>query len=315
MATIHQDLDQPDYVTAPIAIAVIDADCDQAARSAIAAAGLRTAASVSLTDAVDRLDLQARLDVVLVDVSAVDLDDAARSAALGRVAAQASLREAGLVIVLRSAQIDPVAAATLEHAATLLCDPEPAEVAAALSVAALPRATALNETTRDSDDRMRRLNMEIARFAETVARLSTDRPASERLAVQAARTSFSAEPAPLVRAAISAGEVRDVIRARRMRAGHFPSELFADPAWDMLLDLFAAWLEHRRVSVSSLCIAAAVPGTTALRWIGTMVDAGLFLRQADPDDGRRAFVSLTDTAIEGMQRYFDAARRAGLSPA
>ncbi|MGJ3628472.1 hypothetical protein AB5I41_18845 [Sphingomonas sp. MMS24-JH45] len=38
----------------------------------------------------------------------------------------------------------------------------------------------------------------------------------------------------------------------------------------MLLDLFAAELERARVSVSSLCIAAAVAPTTALRWIGRM---------------------------------------------
>ena len=42
----------------------------------------------------------------------------------------------------------------------------------------------------------------------------------------------------------------------------------------MLLDLLAARLERERVSVSSLCIAAAVPPTTALRWIRTLTDKG-----------------------------------------
>lgn len=88
---------------------------------------------------------------------------------------------------------------------------------------------------------------------------------------------------------VTARDVRAVIRARRMRDQFFTGELFADPAWDMLLDLFASELEGRRVSVSSLCIAAAVPPTTALRWIGAMHDAGLFERQADPNDRRRAY--------------------------
>src|SRR3546814_1843272 len=44
----------------------------------------------------------------------------------------------------------------------------------------------------------------------------------------------------------------------------------SDPAWDMLLDLYlAAERNTRPVSISSLCIASAVPATTALRWIKT----------------------------------------------
>ena len=53
-----------------------------------------------------------------------------------------------------------------------------------------------------------------------------------------------------------------------------------------------------------LCIAAAVPATTALRWIKTMTDNGLFLRRADPHDGRRVFIELAPDASVGMRRYF-----------
>jgi hypothetical protein len=61
---------------------------------------------------------------------------------------------------------------------------------------------------------------------------------------------------------------RRYLRHRRERERLLP-DLFADPAWDILLDLFAASIERRPVSVSSACVAAAVPPTTALRWIGT----------------------------------------------
>ncbi len=47
-----------------------------------------------------------------------------------------------------------------------------------------------------------------------------------------------------------------------------------------------------RVAVSSLCIAAAVPATTALRWIKALTDRGLFVRAADPQDGRRVYIEL-----------------------
>ncbi len=89
-------------------------------------------------------------------------------------------------------------------------------------------------------------------------------------------------------------------------SNYFPADLFADPAWDMLLDLYAARLERQPVSVSSLCIAAAVPATTALRWIKTMTDAGLFVREADPHDGRRIFIALAEGACDALARYFEA---------
>lgn len=103
---------------------------------------------------------------------------------------------------------------------------------------------------------------------------------------------------------VSSRDVRQVIRQRRLRDELFDSELFADPAWDMLLDLYAARLDRSRVSVSSLCIAAAVPATTALRWIKTLTETGLFERKADQHDARRIFVQLSDEATTAMHRYF-----------
>ncbi len=98
--------------------------------------------------------------------------------------------------------------------------------------------------------------------------------------------------------------VRQMIAARQARAKFFDRELFADPAWDMLLDLTAAQAEDQRVSVTSLCIAAEVPATTALRWIKQLVDTGVFKRVADPTDRRRAFIALSEQSSQAMARYF-----------
>ncbi len=100
--------------------------------------------------------------------------------------------------------------------------------------------------------------------------------------------------------------VRQIIANRQTRARFFDAELFADPAWDMLLDLTAAHAEHRRVSVTSLCIAAGVPATTALRWVRQMVDSGIFVRIADSTDKRRAFIALSEASADGMASYFAA---------
>jgi predicted transcriptional regulator len=103
---------------------------------------------------------------------------------------------------------------------------------------------------------------------------------------------------------VSVEIVRSVIRARRLRGRYFPEDLFADPAWDMMLDLLQAEISHLRVPVSSLCIAAAVPATTALRWLKTLVQEGLFVRRADPHDGRRVFVELAPQASQALRRFF-----------
>jgi DNA-binding MarR family transcriptional regulator len=58
------------------------------------------------------------------------------------------------------------------------------------------------------------------------------------------------------------------------------------------------------VPVSSLCIAAAVPATTALRWLKTLVQQGIFVRRADPHDGRRVFVELAPETSSSLRRYF-----------
>jgi hypothetical protein len=98
--------------------------------------------------------------------------------------------------------------------------------------------------------------------------------------------------------------VRAAIRARRLRDRYFDQELFADPAWDMMLDLFEAELSQRRVAVSSLCIAAAVPPTTALRWLQALAEKGLFVRRDDPFDGRRVYVELAHDVSVALHRYF-----------
>lgn len=92
---------------------------------------------------------------------------------------------------------------------------------------------------------------------------------------------------------------------RRSRASLFGDEaLFGEPAWDVLLDLFIAAKENKRVPVTSACIGAAVPVTTALRWLALMEERGLILREADPTDARRVFVRLSADAYARMATYF-----------
>lgn len=92
---------------------------------------------------------------------------------------------------------------------------------------------------------------------------------------------------------------------RRRREHIFPTNLFSDPAWDMLLELYAACLEQQRVTTTNLCISAAVPATTALRWIGTLEQSGVITKHGDPLDARRVFIDLSATGKSMMERYFN----------
>jgi DNA-binding MarR family transcriptional regulator len=100
-------------------------------------------------------------------------------------------------------------------------------------------------------------------------------------------------------------EARRLYRDRRRRSEIFGTEsLFGEPAWDILLDLFIAAIAGERRSVTDACVGAAVPMTTALRWLQTLERKGLIVRNRDPKDSRRNFVSLSTKGINRMAEVF-----------
>lgn len=131
------------------------------------------------------------------------------------------------------------------------------------------------------------------------ARLHDSRRERDFPVLQPLAESEAAPPDP-DRNRADAAWLRRMIRARRLRTHFFRADLFADPAWDMLLDLMAARLEGKKVAVSSLCIAAAVPPTTALRWLGVLNEHSLVVRVADPEDGRRVHVELGEATARAL---------------
>jgi hypothetical protein len=100
---------------------------------------------------------------------------------------------------------------------------------------------------------------------------------------------------------------RKTYALRRKRASIFGNpDLFGEPAWDILLDLYIAEGEGKDVSVSSACIGSAAPPTTGLRWLGVLADEGLVVRENDPTDHRRVLVRLTAAGRAAMDRFFEA---------
>lgn len=280
----------------PVLIAAdTDAGMSQARRT-IEMAGLRVADAVGIGDAIPRIDRQAAASALWVELTEELADEADRM--LDHVARDVASGRYPAIIAARADHLDRLGDHVLSGDVDVLIDAGQAERAAALALAlsGVRRTHAVSDVSADKQAaRLRQLSEEVSRIASTLARLSSGPGApSRRIDL------VPAEDVP----EISAETVRGVIRARRLRSRYFPDDLFADPAWDMLLDLLQAEIAQLRVPVSSLCIAAAVPATTALRWLKTMVQEGLFVRRADPHDGRRVFVELAPQTSQALKRYF-----------
>ena len=94
--------------------------------------------------------------------------------------------------------------------------------------------------------------------------------------------------------------------ARSLRTHVFDADLFGEPAWDILLDLYHSNLTQARIQVSSVWVESRIPPTTTLRWLKVMEGRGLVQRYSDPHDARRTYVSLTPHAIGIMDALFEA---------
>lgn len=281
---------------APVLVAASGADALARAARTVAASGLRIAGECPIDAAAERIRAQASSSALWIEVDSdcgTPLDEL-----LSQVSEDAQCGRYCAVVSAPGALIDPLAAALVDGPVDLIIDADEGQRAAALALAVARGGMPLRLSDVAADQnaaRLRQLSEEVSRIASTLARLSTGP---------------SAPPSPIASSSpgdapeVTAVTVRNVIRARRLRGRYFPEDLFADPAWDMLLDLLQSEISHLRVPVSSLCIAAAVPATTALRWLKAMVQQGLFVRIADPHDGRRVFVELAPSTSSALRRYF-----------
>jgi hypothetical protein len=254
-------------------------------------------------------------EIVLLDCPTVD---GVMLAALARLDMRAARSGAQLVISTTVEALDDVFACCDQSDPQILVDPTRAERTIALG-RVLGKFSNLRLRELAEDDRLTllRLTEQVGQIAHRLERLSGMHPVvvgDDKLSYfESPRRGYGGPDrrgegdfmSRIARPALPDPRlVRRIIRQRQLRARYIDGELFADPAWDMLLDLTAARVENTRVSVTSLCIASGVPPTTALRWISQLTEAGLFERVEDDTDRRRVFITLTDRAAEAMARYF-----------
>lgn len=277
-----------------------------------AAAGLRVAQSGEL----ERLLGEEAAPVgnlVLVDCPVAD---GAQLAVLSRLDVDAARTGSQLVVSTSIGSLDDVFGCLDQSDAQILVSPSRAERVIALGRVMARTGNRVRELSEEDRLSLLRLTDQVTQIAQKLESLSAGRNV---VSAESSAFRFGVEDADGETAVVDHGDrlvrpprpplpdprlVRRIIRHRQARSRFLPRDLFADPAWDMLLDLTAAREEHVRVSVTSLCIASGVPPTTALRWIGQMTDAGLLQRLDDESDRRRAFITLTEKAADAIARYF-----------
>ena len=278
-----------------------------------AAAGLRVAQTSDLERLAADVASPVLGDVVLVDCPVID---GLELAALSRLDCRAAQSGSQLVVSTSIGSLDDVYCCLDQSEAQILVTPSRAERVIAMGRVLARTGNRVRELGEEDRLTLLRLTEQVTTIAARLEQISSGSNVDAETA-SAFRFNADAEGGAaklddgsdrLVRTARpplpDPRLVRKIIRQRQLRARFFEGDLFADPAWDMLLDLTAARVEHVRVSVTSLCIASGVPPTTALRWIGQMTDAGLLQRVDDETDRRRAFITLTDKAADAMARYF-----------
>lgn len=251
-------------------------------------------------------------DVVVVDCPSLD---GAAMAGLARLDERAARSGAKLVVATSLGALEEVFALLDQSAPQILVAPSRAERVLAVGRACGEAGAArLREMSEEERLHLLQLSSQVDAIARSLDRLSATQgewgaPMSAPEPLREAKPDYRA---PDHRGGAGANGlpdpklVRQIIANRQRRARFFDAHLFADPAWDMLLDLTAAHAEGQKVSVTSLCIAANVPATTALRWLTQMVETGVLRRVADPADRRRVFIELSESARAGMAGYFAA---------
>ena len=98
-----------------------------------------------------------------------------------------------------------------------------------------------------------------------------------------------------------------ILDFRRLRSKILPSDLFAEPAWDLLLELFVADAQGRRLTARQVCDRANIPPTVMSRWLKHMSQSGFVIGdgKGDLDD----LLTLSAGMLAKMEDMMDHARQ------
>lgn len=167
-----------------------------------------------------------------------------------------------------------------------------------------------------SDEQTASILLQMAEQGEADMESAVRSSGGAQVDVGSAMTSFEQLRALLpgnAKGNIAEDHVLSLVSARRGRDALFGAHLFSDPAWDVILELYAARLGDRQVSVSGLARLIGAPKSVTARWIAVLVDAGIVSYGGSSKETGGATVELTEDGATKMTQLADQWRSAFVS--
>jgi DNA-binding MarR family transcriptional regulator len=95
-------------------------------------------------------------------------------------------------------------------------------------------------------------------------------------------------------------EARHQFKAQLVREAHFEGLPFHETGWEILLELYIAEAEGRKLNVTAIGLDGHIPNATLVRWIALLEQRQLVFRQPDTIDRRRTWIALTPLGSEKL---------------
>lgn len=96
-----------------------------------------------------------------------------------------------------------------------------------------------------------------------------------------------------------------LLQWRRSRGAAFGCDLFSDPAWDLLLELYARRIRSLPASISELATAIGLTESITARWIAALKDKGLVTCRTEPFKPTRLLAELSEDGTGRMEEFLD----------
>lgn len=96
---------------------------------------------------------------------------------------------------------------------------------------------------------------------------------------------------------------RIVLGSRRLRERCFNRIMFGEPAWDILLMLYASEQSSGRLTMTRLAEWVDAPLSTVARWVKFLEEEQLVERQPHPTDRRTVFIILLEKGRKALDSY------------
>jgi hypothetical protein len=90
-----------------------------------------------------------------------------------------------------------------------------------------------------------------------------------------------------------------ILKFRRLRSEILPGELFAEPGWDLLLELFVADANGQRLTARDVSDRANIPPTVLSRWLIHLTQIGFIV--GDGDGNIDDLLTLSGKALDSVE--------------